>query len=319
MIAGEMRSLTASRVVFVSGKGGVGKTTVASALALAAARSGARVLLCEVEQRQALAPLFGKEHLHYDERALEPNLRGISIDPDESLVDYLRYFYGIPRISRALANSRAVEFATQIAPGLRDILLVGKVKEAEIRRSEDGRPVYDLIVVDAPPTGRLPRFLEAPRAITSLVSSGPVARQAQGVLDMTTNAARCHVVLVTLPEELPIRETIEARWAIANLGVQLGPVICNQVWPDAPELLDAQEVESALTDRAGTTPGDAKILAEHVARSAARALHQNEALAIFESALGESPITLPFLFTAEISRSDLDLLARRLESSGRMR
>ena len=314
-----MRSLTASRVVFVSGKGGVGKTTIAAALALAAARAGQHVLLCEVEQRQALAPLFGKEHLHYDERQLAQNLRGMSIEPDESLVDYLRHFYGIPGISRALASSRAVEFATQIAPGLRDILLVGKVKEAEVRREPDGKPTYDLIVVDAPPTGRLPRFLDAPRAITSLVSSGPVSRQAQGVLDMTTNAARCQVVLVTLPEELPIRETLETRTALASLGVQCGPVICNQLWPDAPELLDPASIETAITAEGAASPGDAKVVAEHVARSAARALQQSEALAIFEEALGERPVTLPFLFTAEISRSDLDLLARRLESSGRLR
>jgi anion-transporting ArsA/GET3 family ATPase len=314
-----MRSLTASRVVFVSGKGGVGKTTVAAAIALAAARSGRRVLLCEVEQRDALAPLFGREHLRYEERILEPNLRGMSIDPDESLIEYLRHFYGIPRISRALVTSRAVEFATQIAPGLRDILLVGKVKEAEVRRGVDGRPVYDLIVVDAPPTGRLARFLDAPRAITALVSSGPVARQAKGVLDVTTNPARCHVVLVTVPEELPIRETMEARAAVAEIGVRCGPVICNQLWPSAPQLADVAEVEAALAEHAGTSPGDAKVIAENVARSAVRAQQQQDALATLEAELGEPAIPLPFLFTAELSRSDLDVLARRLDASGRLR
>jgi anion-transporting ArsA/GET3 family ATPase len=314
-----MRSLTASRTVFVSGKGGVGKTTVAAALALAAARSGLRVLLAEVEQRQAMAPLFGKEHLHYDERPLEPNLRGISIEPDESLVDYLRHFYGIPRISKALATSRAVEFATQIAPGLRDILLVGKIKEAEIRRNEAGKHVFDLVVVDAPPTGRLPRFLDAPRAITQLVSSGPVSRQAQGVLDMTTNPDRCQVVLVTLPEELPIREALEARLAIASIGVKVGPMICNQIWPDAPELLEADAVETALIEKAGLNDSDAKQISEHVARTARRAEQQSEALAVLEAALGEKAIILPYLFTSEISRSDLDLLSRRLEGSGRLK
>lgn len=310
-------SLTASRVVFVSGKGGVGKTTVAASLALAASRAGLRVLLCEVEQRDSLAPLFGLEHLRYEERVLEPRLRAISIEPDESLVEYLRLFYGIPRISRALVTSKAVEFATQIAPGLRDILLVGKIKEAENRQSPAG-PVYDVIVVDAPPTGRLPRFLDAPRAIGNLVSSGPISRQAQGVLDVTTNPERCQVVLVTLPEELPMRETLEAREALSEIGVASGPIICNQLWPQVDEIADASAIEAAVIN-AGTSPSDAKVLTEAVMRSARRAVDQRAVIGRLEKDLGEPVVTLPYLFTAEIARSDLDVFARRLESSGRLR
>lgn len=310
-------NLTSSHVVFVSGKGGVGKTTIAAALALAASRAGLDVLLCEVEQRNSLAHLFGRERLHYEERRLQHNLSAMSIEPDESLVEYLRHFYGIPRISRALVTSKAVEFATQIAPGLRDILLVGKIKEADVRRDAKGGPAYDLIVVDAPPTGRLPRFLDAPRAIGELVSSGPVARQAKGVLDMTTDPSRSSVVLVTLPEELPIQETLEARAALEQIGVASGPIVCNMLWPEAEELEDATSVAAAVT-ASGIAEDDAAAIAELVNRSARRAREQRIALAKLEGSLGEPAIALPFLFTAEIGQSDLDVLARRLASSGRL-
>src|SRR5919108_6411208 len=126
-------SLTASRLAIVSGKGGVGKTTVAAALAVAAGRAGKQVLLVEVEQRQALAPLFGERPLGYEERRVASNITALSVEPDEALVEYLYLFYGIPRVGKVLRGSRAVDFATNIAPGLRDILLIGKVKEAERR------------------------------------------------------------------------------------------------------------------------------------------------------------------------------------------
>src|SRR5260221_5592111 len=196
------RLLTDARVAIVSGKGGVGKTTVSAALAVAAAEAGERVLLLEVDGRNAIAPLFGIQSLGYAERMLLPNLRAEAVIPDEALVEYLYMFYGIKRIGRALANTKAVDFATSVAPGLRDILLIGKVKEAERRRVTEAY-AFDLVVVDAPPTGRLPRFLDAPRAVTDLVHAGPIRTQAHGVLDMITDANRLQVVLVTLPDEMP--------------------------------------------------------------------------------------------------------------------
>ncbi|MGZ4128134.1 MAG: ArsA-related P-loop ATPase [Actinomycetota bacterium] len=199
-------SLTAARVTVVSGKGGVGKTTVAAALAIAAARAGKHVLLAEMEDREAFAPIFGLRKLAYTEQTIGPNITGLTVEADEALVDYLRMFYGIPTISRALLRTKAVEFATQTAPGLKDILLIGKVKEAESRR-QGGEHVFDLLVVDAPPTGRLPRFLDAPRAVVELVHGGQIRNQAQGVLDMVTDHRRLQVVLVTQPEEMPARET----------------------------------------------------------------------------------------------------------------
>src|SRR5690606_30656470 len=143
--------------------------------------------------------------------------------------EYLSMFYGAQRITRLVARTPAVEFATQAAPGIKDVLLIGKVKEMERRRQPDGRFAYDLIVVDAPPTGRIVNFLAAPDATTELVNVGPVRQQAQTVIEMLTDAERTAVMLTTLLEEMPVTETADSITALRDLGVPLGPILVNRV------------------------------------------------------------------------------------------
>lgn len=317
-------SLTASRLAIVSGKGGVGKTTVAAALALAAGRKGKRVLLVEVEQRQAIAPLFGERPIGYEERRLAPNVTAISVEPDEALVEYLYLFYGIRRVGKVLRGTRAVDFATNVAPGLRDILLIGKVKEAE-RRRQQGRYVYDLIVLDAPPTGRLPRFLDAPRAVTELVSSGPIRQQSQGVLDMVTDAKRCRVVLVTLAEDMPVRETVEAGDALAKMNVAVGPIVINSVFP---EVFPASKLKSLAKDAAPPLAAEAEQaglrlteeavggLARVVSMHARRTVHQREAIAELRNETSIPTLELPFVFSPRMGREEIERLGAELESQG---
>jgi anion-transporting ArsA/GET3 family ATPase len=218
-----------SRLVLVTGKGGVGKSTVAAAIAVAAARSGQRTALVEVEGRQTFSKLFSTAAWDFSEREFRPNLFGLSIDPEASLAEYLEMFYGAKRISKLVVGSTAVEFATTAAPGIKDVLLIGKVKEMERRRGEDGRFRYDRIVVDCPPTGRIVNFLRAPDATTELVNVGPIRNQAQTLVDMLLDAGRTRVVLATLLEEMPVTETIEGMAALHDLGVALGPVFANRV------------------------------------------------------------------------------------------
>jgi anion-transporting ArsA/GET3 family ATPase len=307
-------SLTSARVAVVSGKGGVGKTTVAAALAIAAARKGKHVLLAEMEDREAFAPIFGLRKLAYTEQTIAPNITGLTVEADEALVDYLRMFYGIPTISRALMRTKAVEFATQTAPGLKDILLIGKVKEAESRRQE-GAHVFDLIVVDAPPTGRLPRFLDAPRAVAELVRGGQIRTQAQGVLDMVTDPKRCQVVLVTQPEELPVRETEETIEVLSKMGISLGPVVMNGVWPEIRPL--GKEPEPTL--RAAATAaaidlndGAVRELATVAATHARRARNQRKAMKLLAADVSLEQIELPYLFTERMGRPEVDRLAELL-------
>jgi anion-transporting ArsA/GET3 family ATPase len=317
-------SLTDSRLAIVSGKGGVGKTTVAAALATAAAKTGKKVLLVEVEQREGLAPLFGQRPIGYAERELAPNITGLSIEPDEALVEYIYLFYGIRRVGKVLRGTKAIEFATNVAPGLRDILLIGKVKEAE-RRRQQGRYVYDLIVLDAPPTGRLPRFLDAPRAVTELVNSGPIKQQAQGVLDMTTDPKRCKVVLVTLPEDMPVRETVEAADKLAKMNVSVGPIIVNEV---LPELFPAGKLRSLAKDATEPLAADAAAagirLAEEAIAGLARVttlharktVNQREAIAELERETSIPSMQLPYLFSPRMGTEQLEQLAGSLAEQG---
>lgn len=228
----DVASLLDPRLLLVSGKGGVGKSTAAAAVAVAAARTGRRTCLVEVEGRQTMSRLFSTAPWDFDEREYRPGLFGMSIDPEASLVQYLDMFYGARRISRLVVGSSAVEFATTAAPGIKDILLIGKVKEMERRRDPDGRRTYDTIVVDAPPTGRIVNFLRAPEATTELVNVGPIRQQAQTVIDMLRDPARTNVALVTLLEEMPVRETVDGAAALRELGVTVGPLLVNRVLPE---------------------------------------------------------------------------------------
>lgn len=238
-----MSALLDTRVLFVTGKGGVGKSTVAAALAATGARGGRRTCLVEVEGRQTMSRLFDTAAWGFEEMQFRPGLWGLSVDPRASFAEYMEMFYGAKRLSKIVVGSSAVDFATTAAPGIKDVLLIGKVKELEERRDDSGRFHYDLIVVDSPPTGRIVNFLRAPDATTEMVNVGPIRTQAKSLVDMLLDPARTHLQLVTLLEEMPVTETIESATALQELGVTLGPVIINRVMkgrfdPAAAKTLD---------------------------------------------------------------------------------
>jgi Mrp family chromosome partitioning ATPase len=224
------------RLHVVTGKGGTGKSTVAAAMALALASGGRQVLLTEVEGRQGIAQLFDTPPLPYEERkvAVAPgggDVHALAIDPEEALLDYLHMFYklsptGIP--ARTLRRMGGIEFATTIAPGLRDVLLTGKVKEAVVRRSKDGTPAYDAVVLDAPPTGRIARFLNISHEVGGLAKVGPIKNQSEGVMAVLRSPATA-VHLVTLLEEMPVQETLDGVRELEANRLPVGGVIVNAV------------------------------------------------------------------------------------------
>ncbi|MFE3328036.1 ArsA family ATPase [Streptomyces sp. NPDC059176] len=237
-----------SRLQVVSGKGGTGKTTVAAALALALATEGKRALLVEVEGRQGIAQLFETEALPYEERkiAVAPGggeVFALAIDAERALLDYLQMFYKLGSAGRALKKLGAVDFATTIAPGVRDVLLTGKACEAVRRRDKQGRYAYDYVVMDAPPTGRITRFLNVNDEVAGLAKIGPIHNQAQAVMRVLKSAETA-VHLVTLLEEMPVQETADGVAELRAADLPTGKVIVNMV---RPHILDEEAVRAAAT------------------------------------------------------------------------
>jgi anion-transporting ArsA/GET3 family ATPase len=224
-----------ARLHLVTGKGGTGKSTIAASLALALAAGGRKVLLIEVEGRQGIAQLFDVPPLPYQEVKIAIAERGgqvnaLAIDIEAAFLEYLDMFYNLGLAGRAMRRIGAIEFATTIAPGLRDVLLTGKIKESVVRTDRSRLPVYDAVVVDSPPTGRIARFLDVTKAVSDLAKGGPVHSQAEGVVKLL-HSDQTAIHLVTLLESLPMQETIEAIDDLQRLNLPIGSVIVNRGLP----------------------------------------------------------------------------------------
>ncbi len=233
----------------VTGKGGTGKTTVAAALALALARGGRRTLLCEVEGRQGIAQLFDVPQLSYAEHriALAPSggeMWAQAVEPKAALMEYLDLFYHLGRAGKVLEKLGAVDFATTVAPGLRDVLLTGKVYEATRRRDPSG-PHYDAVVLDAPPTGRIGHFLNVNEEVADLAKVGPIRNQAGSIMTLL-RSAQTAVHLVTVLEEMPVQETQDAVAELRRIGLPVGGVVVNMV---REELLPERALAAAIRGR----------------------------------------------------------------------
>ncbi|MDP9069831.1 MAG: ATPase [Actinomycetota bacterium] len=315
---------TQTRVLIVAGKGGVGKTTVSAALARMAALAGLNALIVEVEGKSGLAAAFGRpEPLTYEEVVLAPagqpagagEVRARTLTPDDALVEYLQD-RGLRRVSRRLLSSGAIDVVATAAPGIKDILVLGKVKQLErssARTGADGqRPQLDLIVLDAPAAGHAVTFLTSAHGLLDAVRVGPIRAQAQDVIDLLTDPERCQVLLVTLAEETPVNEVVETAYRLEDrVGVALGPVVVNGLYP-ALDGLDVDPEEAA--ERAGVhlRPAEAASLRAAAEFRRARSALHHEQVERLARALPLPQLHLPFLFTTEVGRAEVEALARGL-------
>lgn len=320
------------RLHVVTGKGGTGKTSVACAMALALAARGQRVLVAEVEGRQGFSQVFDVPPLGDEERLLvaDPSggeVLGLAVDAKAALLEYLQKFYRLGRAGSVLEKVGAVDFATTIAPGVRDVLLIGKVYEAVGRTTKGARrrPTYDAVILDAPPTGRIGRFLAVNSEVSEVARVGPVRSQADAITRLLQSPTTC-VHLVTLLEEMPVQETKDAVVELTGLSLRVGSVIANMVrepllagaaartaaGPDeAARAALASGLDAAGLETTGTLVdallGEAR---DHLARMDLQAEQETEL-----AGLGLPVHRLPFLADG-LESGDIAVLASALDVQG---
>ena len=322
------------RLHVVTGKGGTGKTTVAAALALALAHGGRKVLLVETEGRQGIARLFDRPPLPYEERkiAIGPgeaddgrdhggDVYALAIDPEGALLDYLQMFYGMRTAGVALNRLGMVDFATTIAPGLSDVLVTGKATEAARRKRPGGGHLYDAVVMDAPPTGRIGRFLNVTTEVSGLAKVGPIRAHADTVANVI-KSPQTAVHLVSTLEEMPVQETLDGIAELRGIpGMQVGGIVINMA---RPAVLSQQELKAApdvpamaaaLTDAGLRDTGElATALADELAEHARHVELQDRERTELEAA-GQPVYELPMI-TEGVDLSGLHRLAAELRDQG---
>ncbi|MDA8359889.1 MAG: AAA family ATPase [Actinomycetota bacterium] len=323
-----------SRVLVIAGKGGVGKTTVAATLARMAADAGLSVLVVELEGKSGISAAFGSpDPLGYDEVTLyrrpasgrapgsragsgrapgDPGaaglVRGRRITPDDALLEYLAD-HGLQRVSRRLVSSGVVDVVSTAVPGIRDVLVLGKVKQLE--RDQ----VADLVVVDAPATGHAMTFLTSASGLLDAARGGPVRAQAADVVDLLTDPARCRVMLVTLPEEMPVSETVEAAYLLEDrAGVQLGPVVVNSM-DEIPPGLSSSVADAAAAAGVDVPPALADVLEAARRFRLHRAALAAEQVARLARELPLPQLHLPRLHAAVLGPDEIGVLSRSMASA----
>ncbi len=300
------------RLVVVTGKGGVGKTTVAAALGLLAARQGRRTVVCEVAQQERLAGLFGARDVGHDEVELAPGLFSVSVQPERAMHEWLRHQLKSGALAGLLGHSRLFGYLTAAAPGVTELVTVGKVWDlAQVERRTGGSP-FDLVIMDAPATGHALALLRAPRTYANIARVGPIARQAGSIDAFLRDSSATGVLSVALPEEMPVNETVDLEQRLADdLGMEVGQVVANGVLPARFTAADVRRLRSL--DGQGTQAAQAAVtsaLVEH-----RRAAGQQEQLERLRAEARAPVTTLPYLFEPEPRRRELELLSDRLEEA----
>jgi len=299
------------RLLFITGKGGVGKSTVATALGLLAARHGARTVVAELAGQERVARAFERSGGRFEELELSPGLFTISIDPQHAMEEYLRVKAGL--VGHALGSSRLFSIFAMATPGMRELLSVGKVWElSQPRRRTSGAEPYDLVIVDAPATGHGVGILRTPRTFAEIARVGPIAQQGQAIAATLADREHTSLIAVCTPEEMPVNETLELERALGEEGLELEAVIINARYPERFDEREARRLASLAADAAanGTRGALRAAVSEH-----ARARAQAEQIERLRAGLRAPVLELPYLFCEQLGRGELEQLADELEAA----
>ncbi|MGH2962751.1 MAG: ArsA family ATPase [Solirubrobacterales bacterium] len=302
-----MPDLLDKRLLFVTGKGGVGKSTVALALGIAAAERGMRTIVCEVASQEHTSRVFRRAEVGFHEVEMRENLWTISIDPDHSLREYLTIQAPVRAMGEMLARSRVFTYLTTATPGLKELVTIGKIWElAQLDRRVRRGAKYDLVLVDSPATGHGIGFLQTPRTFAGIARVGPIRNQAEALDGFITDHDQTGAVIVALPEEMPVNESEDLeRELTGKVGVAVDRVYMNALYPERFSAEDAERLDEA----AESVNGGARSAVRAALTERRRALAQRGQLERLRD-LVEAPVsTLPFVFEPELDVAGVERLA----------
>jgi anion-transporting ArsA/GET3 family ATPase len=302
-------SLLDKRLIFVTGKGGVGKSTVAAALGVVGSRRGLRTVVAELSSQQRVQGLFDRYGEQFEEVQVAPRLFTISIDPEHAMDEYLRVKVGA--VGHALAGSRLFQAFAMATPGMRELLSIGKVWElAQLHRRTRGAAPYDLVIVDAPATGHGLGLLRTPRTFAEIARVGPIAHQGRSIADTLADPGFTGVIAVATPEEMPVNETLSLCAGVEREELALDLVVLNGLYPMRFDSGEVRQLTDALERSRAPLPRSAlrAALAEH-----ARATNQRQQQARLAAALNGRLVELPYVFCEHIGPGQVESLADALE------
>ncbi len=315
-----LASMLDKRLIFVTGKGGVGKSTVAAALGVAAARRGKRTIVCEVAAQERMSGVFHKQRVGYHETRIAENLYGFSVDPQRALEEYLLQQIRVKPLYDMLFKNRVFTYFAAATPGMRELVTIGKVWElAQLDRRVKKAPKYDVVIVDAPATGHGLGILRTPKTFGDIARVGPIKRQADAIHEFITDPKLTAICAVAWPEEMPVNETLDLQRSLRkDLGMKLSQVYMNGLYPELFSDREAQAMRGHL-QRNGSESGDVAALRRAAVRAAVsehrRAKAHREQLERLQDGTRQPVVELPFLFTEQIDMEAVGELADDLEPS----
>jgi anion-transporting ArsA/GET3 family ATPase len=304
------------RVLFLTGKGGVGKSTVAAALGVVAARRGKRTIICEVAQQERMSSVFHTKGVGYHETEIAEDLFAFSIDPQRALEEYLQLQIKIKPVYDLMFKNRVFTYFAAATPGLRELVTIGKVWElAQLDRRVKRGAKYDLVIVDAPATGHGIGILRTPKTFGDIARVGPVKRQADAIYEFITDPALTSICVVAWPEEMPVNETLDLRRNLREeLGLEVERIFMNGLYPE----LFSDDEAATLHERLESANGGASEVVRAAIRAALsehrRATAQREQLQRLRAESGEDVLELPFLFRPQVDMAAVEELADIIEA-----